>query len=198
MSKGAETRQRIVAKATTVFNVAGYAGAAISDIMQATGLEKGGIYRHFASKDELALAAFDYAAEQVRSRFAAGLAGKTHTVDRLHAFVDIFHSYAEHPPVPGGCPILNTAVESDDTNPVLAERVANVIGEWRTLIRAAVDEGIRRGEIRPEVDGDKLALLLITTLEGGVMLYGLFSDTAPLNVAAEHLRQHIEGAVRLA
>ena len=145
MSKGTDTRGRIIARAAEVFNVEGYAGTAISDIMRATGLEKGGIYRHFTGKDELSLAAFDYAAEQVRRRFAAGLAGSTTAEETLLGFVAVFRSYAHNPPVAGGCPILNTAIDSDDTNPALAERAATVIDEWRSLIRTTVAQGINVG-----------------------------------------------------
>jgi TetR/AcrR family transcriptional regulator, transcriptional repressor for nem operon len=196
MSKGTETRERIIARAAEVFNVDGYAGTAISDIMRATGLEKGGIYRHFSSKDALALAAFDYAAELVRQRFATSLAGNTTAVATLLGFVEVFRSYAYNPPVVGGCPILNTAIDSDDTNPALAQRAAAVINEWRSLIHSTVDQGIARGEIRPEIDGDALALLMIATLEGAVMLASLLRDAAPLEQAANHLREHIERAVR--
>jgi TetR/AcrR family transcriptional regulator, transcriptional repressor for nem operon len=196
MSKGTETRERIIARAAEVFNVDGYAGTAISDIMRATGLEKGGIYRHFSSKDALALAAFDYAAEQVRQRFAASLAGSPTAVATLLGFVAVFRGYADNPPVVGGCPILNTAIDSDDTNPALARRAATVIDEWRSLIRTTVAQGIAHGEIRPEIDGDALALLMIATLEGAVMLARLLRDAAPLEQAANRLREHIDQAVR--
>ena len=46
-SKGQETRQRILAEAAAIFNQRGYEGCSIQAIMEATGLEKGGIYRHF-------------------------------------------------------------------------------------------------------------------------------------------------------
>jgi TetR/AcrR family transcriptional repressor of nem operon len=56
--KGEQTRQDIIRKAAPIFNQKGYDGAALSDLMRATGLEKGGIYRHFESKEELAGDAF--------------------------------------------------------------------------------------------------------------------------------------------
>src|SRR5437879_9606459 len=61
MRKGEQTRQEIIRKAAPIFNQRGYDGAALSDLMRATGLEKGGIYRHFESKQQLAAEAFDYA-----------------------------------------------------------------------------------------------------------------------------------------
>jgi TetR/AcrR family transcriptional repressor of nem operon len=59
--KGQETRQEIIRKAAPIFNRKGYSGAALSDLMRATGLDKGGIYRHFESKQELAVDAFAHA-----------------------------------------------------------------------------------------------------------------------------------------
>ena len=61
MRKGEQTRHEIIRKAAPIFNQKGYAGAALSDLMEATSLEKGGIYRRFESKQQLAAEAFDYA-----------------------------------------------------------------------------------------------------------------------------------------
>jgi hypothetical protein len=60
-AQGEETRQEIIRKAAPIFNRKGYSDAALSDLMRATGLEKGGIYRHFESKQELAVDAFAHA-----------------------------------------------------------------------------------------------------------------------------------------
>jgi TetR/AcrR family transcriptional repressor of nem operon len=192
MRKGEATRERIIVRAAEIFNTRGFAGTALGDIMQATGLEKGGIYRHFASKEELALAAFDYALAQVRSRIQAGIAGKSHAADVLHGFIDVFRSYAEHPPLIGGCPVLNTATEADDTHPILRERARAALAEWRTLIRTTVIGGQARGELRPEVAPDAVALVLIAALEGAVMLGGLLHEHAPFQVVADHLDAYVE------
>src|SRR5260221_13016116 len=61
MPKGQKTRARIIAEAASLFNQRGFEGGSLSELMEATGLEKGGIYRHFSSKEELAAEAFDYA-----------------------------------------------------------------------------------------------------------------------------------------
>ena len=54
MSKGDQTRERIIAKAAELFNQRGLEGTSMADLMEATGLEKGGIYRHFPSKEAVA------------------------------------------------------------------------------------------------------------------------------------------------
>src|SRR5436190_7989125 len=112
VTKGEATREMILHEASRVFNQRGYFGTSMADIMQATGLEKGGIYNHFTSKDDLALQAFDYAMDLVREQYAAAIKGKFDAVDRLNAIVSVFQDMTgDTPMLPGGCPALNTAVE---------------------------------------------------------------------------------------
>ena len=59
MSKGDDTKERIIEQTAPLFNQMGFFGSSLSDIMQATGLKKGGIYNHFGSKEQLALEAYD-------------------------------------------------------------------------------------------------------------------------------------------
>ena len=196
MRSGELTRENIIRQAAALFNQQGFAGASMSDIMQATGLQKGGIYRHFESKEALALEAFDYAVAQTAARFTEALEGREHAVDRLHAVVDVFARLHDDPPVPGGCPMLNTAVESDDGNPALRGRARAAMDGLRTLVRQTVRKGIPRGEVRADVDGDELGSLLISTLEGGVALSRLYGDGVHLQRAADAMRRYLDERVR--
>src|SRR2546423_5010471 len=117
MSKGEQTREMILAQAAQLFSRQGYFGSSLSDIMQETGLEKGGIYNHFGSKEQLALEAYDYAFSRVADGLMRSQDGATDAVDRLHRMVREFARYARKPAIAGGCPIMNTAIESDDTHP---------------------------------------------------------------------------------
>ncbi len=74
MTKGEQTRNRIIQQAAELFNKRGYTGSSINDVMACTGLQKGGIYRHFESKEQLALTAFDYAQRQSTARLEAAVA----------------------------------------------------------------------------------------------------------------------------
>lgn len=196
MTKGEETRQMILHRSAEVFNRKGYYGASMADIIQATGLEKGGIYNHFGSKDDLALAAFDYAVDLVRQEFQLALKDKRDAIERLQAIVGVYRAIPGGSPVAGGCPVLNTAVESDDTHPVLRDHARRAMDEWREFIRRVVNKGIERGQVRPDVQADDLATLLIATLEGAIMLTKLYDDNAHMNRAVEYLEQHLEQHVR--
>src|SRR3974390_635998 len=97
MSKGEETREMILARTAQLFSRQGYFGASLSDIMRETGLEKGGIYNHFTSKEQLALESFDYAYGLVQLSMRNALTGKFNAVDRLCAVVSVFQGIVENP-----------------------------------------------------------------------------------------------------
>jgi TetR/AcrR family transcriptional regulator, transcriptional repressor for nem operon len=196
LSKGDETRQMILRRAAEVFNRKGYFGATMTDIMAATGLEKGGIYNYFDSKDDLALEAFDYAVELVRLELQAALKDKRDAIDRLRAIVGVFRAMPDGMPISGGCPVLNTAIEADDTHPVLRDHARRAMDEWSEFILRTVTKGIERGQIRPEIDAHELATFLIATLEGAIMLSKLYGDTVHMNRAVAYLETYLDKDVR--
>ncbi|GAC1671778.1 MAG: TetR/AcrR family transcriptional regulator [Ktedonobacteraceae bacterium] len=197
MSKGDRTREMILARSAALFNQQGYFGSSLSAIMDATGLEKGGIYNHFQSKEQLALAAFDYAFAKTQQRMKSLLLGKHHAVARLLAIIAAFEEMVEQPVIAGGCPVLNTAIESDDAHPVLRARARAAMDEWRATIQRIVMKGIARAEIRPEVETEMVASVMISTLEGALMLSKLYDDTSHMQRAVAHLRHYIEAELQL-
>jgi AcrR family transcriptional regulator len=192
LRKGEATRRLILERAAPVFNQRGYAGASMSEVVEATGLEKGGIYNHFGSKDELALEAFAYSISLMVDAFAAAQEGKV-GVDRLIAIIDVFGRWADRPLIPGGCPIMNTAIESDDTHPALAARARDAMESWHRLIGSIVKDAKARGELDPDVDPYHLATLVTSTLEGSLMLSKLFHDPAYMHRAVASLTEHVAG-----
>jgi TetR/AcrR family transcriptional regulator, transcriptional repressor for nem operon len=192
MSKAQETRANILKQAAELFNQYGYAGSSMSDIMRVTGLQKGGIYNHFKSKEELALLAFDYAAACSGKRFLAAIWGKHSSLDQLKAIASEFASMSESPPIVGGCPILNTAIESDDAHPALRQRVQAAMDTWRSLICRIIQRGMKKGEIPVGVDAEAIAIVMICTLEGAVMMSKLYGDSIYMTKAIEHLTDYLE------
>ncbi|HLA44036.1 MAG TPA: TetR family transcriptional regulator C-terminal domain-containing protein, partial [Aggregatilineales bacterium] len=144
-----------------------------------------------------ALQAFDYAYEQVSRQFMENLRDKSGAVERLLGAVEFFRLQAVDPPVPGGCPVLNTAIESDDSHPALRERARNAMNEWRELIQRIVQKGIEHSEITPKADPDTVASILISTLEGSVMLSRLYRDPVHMYRAVDHLTAYIQNELAM-
>jgi TetR/AcrR family transcriptional repressor of nem operon len=193
--KGEQTRQEIIRKAAPIFNQKGYDGAALSDLMRATGLEKGGIYRHFASKQELAADAFDHAWKIAMDTRFEGTDEIPHAVDRLKQIVRNFRDRRTGL-VPGGCPLLNTAIDSDDGNPQLRARARQALSSWLDRLQSIAEEGQRRRQIRSDVDSVQLATLIASTLEGSLMVSRLQRRDGPLDLACRHLEDYLETKVR--
>lgn len=192
VSKAERTKQRIIEKAAIIFNQNGYAGTSIVDIMKMTGLQKGGIYNHFRSKEEIALAAFDYTVELLKKNVLAEVLDKNHAIERLHAFIDGFKGFTQAPTIIGGCPILNTAVESDDTHPALRIRTQQAVSEIRALIESVVELGIRQQEVVATADPEEIAIIILSTIEGAIMLSKLYGTDMYLDRAIGHLHQYVE------
>lgn len=200
MSKGENTKAMILQKAASLFNQQGYAGSSMSDIMRVTGLQKGGIYNHFSSKDDLALQAFDYAISQIKQRYRVAWGSKQHSLDRLLAIIDVFRTHIDshdHPIIKGGCPLLNTAIESDDAHPALKERAKQAMNSLRDLLCLIIIKGIKKGEIRPHVDPQEVTTIIISTLEGSIMMSKLCDDAIHLERAIKHLNEYVDIHLRV-
>ena len=195
MTKGEDTRREIVEKAAPLFNQKGFEGTSMSDLMRVTGLQKGGIYRHFSSKEELAGEAFDYAWHKAFERRLEGIDEAADAVERLKKMIDNFVDIRTGL-VAGGCPLMNTAVEADDGNPVLRARARGALSGWMARLGKVAEEGIARREIQSRVDCKALGQLIISSLEGALLISRLENDRTPLDQMRHHLHGYLESDVR--
>jgi TetR/AcrR family transcriptional regulator, transcriptional repressor for nem operon len=194
-TRGNATRRRIVEQSAAVFNRHGYSGTSMSALMAATGLEKGGLYRHFESKEDLAAAAFDYAWETVTEPRRRGLENCTTSLEKLLLLV---RNFVEPLPraIPGGCPLLNTAIDSDDGNAVLREKARGALDEWRSVIVEIVCQGMRSGELRSDVDPIAVATIVLSSLEGAIMFSRLEKTREALFMIGKHLESYLRSLSR--
>src|SRR5688572_20907955 len=193
-TKGEETRLRILERAAPLLNRHGFQNAPVSEIMRVTGLQKGGLYNHFASKEELSLAAFDMIMERVLARVLETHRSHATPLAQLIAHIQLIgHG---HTVMEGGCPIANGMVESDDANPALRARVKSVLERWRRFIAQIVAEGVVKGEIRADVNPDEVATNLIGTLEGAQLLSQFYGDDSYRRRLTEQLLTYVNDKLR--
>lgn len=171
MSKAERTRSFIIEKTAPVFNKRGYAGTSIADLSEATGLTKGSIYGNFNNKDEVALAAFDFNLKKVQSVIKSEMSKHTSAKDQLLTYVRVYDNYLTLPFPEGGCPILNTSTEADDTHPELRKKAIGAILSWKKSLVAIMEKGMKDKEFRKGIDAEQTALSLIAMIEGSIMIY---------------------------
>ncbi len=193
-SKGERTRQHILAQATTLFNTKGYAGTSMSDITAATGLSKGAVYANYDSKESLAVAAFQHAVEEVGIFIRQYTKPEKGTLSKLKAVVSAYRDYVADPPVLGGCPILNMAVESDDVYPWMRKIVLEAVETWVSRLTFVLERGKEEGQVRSDLDSLSTARAFVGMLEGGILLSRLAQDGSYFEPIAKQLLQLIEDA----
>lgn len=171
LSKADRTRQFIIETTSGIFNTKGYAGTSMSDITEATGLTKGSIYGNFSNKEEVALAVFDHNYGKVTGVINQRISAAKNYHDKLMVYAQVYDQYTRSNFFPqGGCPILNTAVEADDTNPLLKDRAAKAIQGWKKRIMDMIHAGVEAGEFKEGLDHNRIALSIIAMIEGGIMM----------------------------
>ena len=193
-TKGERSRQKIVEIAAVLFNQKGFDGCSMGDIVEATGLEKGTLYGHFATKEELALLAFDYAWKETSEKRIRNIDTVSNAVDKLKLHIS---NYVNTPSFPGGCPLLNFAVDADDGIPALRASVGKALKGWEDFLAKIVQDGQAVGEINPDIEPHSIADLLISTLEGATVVARINKRSAALDGAQTHLNLYLETAVRL-
>lgn len=193
--KKAMTNKRIVEKAAELFNIQGYAGTSISDIMKATGMEKGGIYGHFKSKKEIALAAFEYNMQRIFKSFDINSLNGKSSAQKLHILFRYLEKMYDQPYLSGGCPLLNTATEVDDTDKELLLKVRQYLDKFKRLICEIIKDGIKAKEIPPKTDPDEFAITCIEIFEGGNLLVKVYNDKAYRDKAISRIKTLIDSEI---
>jgi len=192
MNKAARTKQFIIERVAPVFNKQGYAGTALSDIEVATGLSKGAIYGNFGNKDALALACFDHNIKPLQKGLIRAIASPGTAIDKLKASIDFYRNHFDEVAQSGGCPLMNTSTEADDTLPFLKEKVQQSIKNWQHELSSLVTEGKREGLVTAAIDADKFAISAIALIEGGILLAKAMDKASYFYQALDRLDELIE------
>ena len=192
MKKGELTRRNIIRNSATIFNKKGYMTTTMSDIIQETNIQKGGIYRHFKDKEQLMFESFHFSTEIMRNHLMTNVSQHEHATDKLMAFVEAFLQLSEGEPIVGGCPIFNAAIEMDDLEgsallPSINEAMDMLI-QWLVKI---IEDGMRNLELKQSIRPYDTAIYIVSTLEGGLVLDRLKKDGQLTEIIVSNLKQYI-------
>jgi TetR/AcrR family transcriptional repressor of nem operon len=191
-TKAERTREFIIEKAAPLFNQKGYAGTSMNDLMAATGLAKGGLYGNFKNKDEIAAAAFEYSYNRLKEDISAKVGPKKTAREKLFAILQYYKNYTVNPPIEGGCPIMNTAVEADDAYPFLKQKAKEALQEMLHSLQRILKKGVEAGEIKPDLEIRKEAEIIYAQIEGGIMMAKVADDVAMLNRTLDNLKENMK------
>jgi TetR/AcrR family transcriptional regulator, transcriptional repressor for nem operon len=185
------TKEHVLTEATKLFNTKGYKTTSISDITTATGYTKGAIYRHFENKDALEMEAFEKMMSTVFTVLSYRIKSETTAKDKLFTLLDMFQNYITNPNIKGGCPLLNVAIEMDDTNDPLKKRAQKALTLLKSSIVTIIENGKKFNQVKSTVQENLFATIIIATLEGGIMMSKLQNDNKDISDLVIHLKSWI-------
>jgi TetR/AcrR family transcriptional regulator, transcriptional repressor for nem operon len=186
------TREKILKKSGLLFNTRGYKSTSISDITTATGFTKGAIYRHFKSKEELEKETLFHLSSLMFEKLRECIKEKKNAREKLRAIFGYFESYVTDPPVKGGCPLMNVAIEADDAHPILRKGAVKMLDILRDSLITVLDNGIRHGQINPHIDKEYYATFVIASLEGAIMMSKLRGNNDDIRRVLSHLEKEMK------
>jgi AcrR family transcriptional regulator len=178
--KGERTRARIVEAAARLIYQRGVAGTTLDDVKAAADVSGSQMYHYFPDKDELVQAVIAHQADIIAgNQRQADLGG----ADGLTAWRDMVVAQAKGSEGRGGCPLGSLAGQLAETDPRARALLASGFGQWQ----AAIGDGLRRlhdaGHLPDGTDPDALAVTLLATLQGGLLLAQVQRDVRPLETA---------------
>lgn len=174
-----------------LFAAKGYGSTSVADILQAAGAGSGSLYHFFPGKQDLLLAVLDTYHEGIYPMLLdPAWKGVDDPVERVFALLDCYRDMLVSSDCLYGCPIGNLALEIHEPDPPVRERLAANFSAWTGAIEACFREASSR--FPPGTDFGALAIFVLTTMEGGVMLSRTYRNLEPFDRAVGQLRRHVE------
>jgi TetR/AcrR family transcriptional repressor of nem operon len=79
---------------------------------------------------------------------------------------------------------------------VLRAKARGALKDWRDRLEKTIAQGIEDGEIKRKVDPQKFATLVISSLEGALMMSRLEKNNEALLAVQSYLNQYLENEIR--
>jgi TetR/AcrR family transcriptional regulator, transcriptional repressor for nem operon len=192
MTKAERTRSFIIESTAPLFNTKGYDGTSLHDLCEATGLTKGALYGNFDNKDALFVAAFEFAIHRMRQEGSKYVDKAVTNKDKLKALLNFFSTYVLDPPVKGGCPLLNNAVDADDHRPQMKKVIARELQRQVEHIAGLLEKGKAAGEFAEKFNPKEMAMFFFCAVEGAIMYSRVSSSDDAMKAVTANINRMVD------
>ena len=141
----------------------------------------------------MALAAFEYNFGKVNAIIDQEMSRHNSAREKLLVYGKVYSDFIAYPFPAGGCPVLNTAIEADDTHPELKKKVMGAINAWKKKIISILETGVEHKEFSRTIDTEQIALTIIALIEGGIMISKVTGKTNYRLAIMTSLEAYIKG-----
>ena len=194
VAKGVETKQKIINKSLQLFSVKGYYNTSINDILEATGLTKGGLYGHFKSKEEIWYAVYDQAVTIWKDIVFKDIRKIDDPLKRIEKALDNdLQNYLGADVFEGGCFFLNMLVELSGQSNTMGNCILKGIIGFSEVITLWLKEANEKNMIKPGLNFNEIAKFIVVAINGCAALYPSTRDPEIWKLTLRQINYYING-----
>ena len=191
-AKGAQTRQNIIEKSLQLFCVKGYYNTSINDILLATGLTKGGLYGHFASKEAIWYAVYDEALTIWKAIVFKGIQSSSDPLKRIQILIENdINDKLRNNVFEGGCFFHSMLVELSGQSDAMRNKLLQGFTQLAGLLCTWLEQADQQGMLQSDLNFKEIANYIIVSLNGAAALYASNRNPAILDQTVSQLRFYI-------
>ena len=185
------TRERILDAATELFQEKGYAATGMAEILQRAEANSGSFYHFFSSKEDVLAAVLDrYEAMLYPVLLDPIWKTTTDPIERIFRLLAKYRELLFVTKFTYGCPIGRIALEVDASMKPIHRRLAANFDGWKAAVERCLEEARSKGRLTAGVDCQRLACLVLSVMEGGVMQARSYGNARPFDQSVGELRRY--------
>jgi TetR/AcrR family transcriptional repressor of nem operon len=186
-----ETRHRLVEAARRLFHKHGYTATGIAQILDAAQARSGSLYYFFPTKEDLLLAVLETYKDMLWPMVVQPIFDRiSDPLERIFGILDGYRQWLLQSKYQYGCPIGNLSLELSTSHPAARRLIAENFSLWRKAVEQCLNDAA--GRLPLDLDKDALALFVLTTMEGALMLARAYHRVDPYDVAVTQLRDYFD------
>jgi TetR/AcrR family transcriptional repressor of nem operon len=191
MSPAPDTRDRLIEAAMELFVYQGYAATGLAQIARKAGVLPGSLYYFFPTKEALLHATLERRKQTLYEGVLQPIWESTSDpIERVFGLLGGYRTMLEMTEFKHGCPIGNLVLEVVETHPLARGLLVQNFDGWLDAVEECFASAHQR--LPPSTDARRLAVFVLTTMEGAVMLARAYRNFEAYDAAVVHLRDYVE------
>jgi AcrR family transcriptional regulator len=189
-----DTRERLIEAAMELFVEQGYAATGLAQVARRAGANPGSLYYFFPSKEDLLHATLERRKELLYDGVLRPVWERIDDpLERVFGLLAGYRKMLELTEFRHGCPIGNLVLELANSHPGALRLLRENFDGWVAAVEQCFEAA--RERLPAGLDCRRLALFVLTTMEGAVMLARSYRSFDAYDAAVVSLREHVDALV---
>ena len=189
------TRQVEIIEATTrLIGEKGIQNVTTKHLAREMGFSEPALYRHFSGKTEILISVLEYFREKMYSGLKTIVDGDDTGLEKVHKLIKYhFTLFAKNPAII----MVIFAETSFQYDKKLSNTVNKLVKQKKQLVISILEEGIKDGSIRSDIDEEQLSSIILGSMRFTVLQWRLSNFEFSLNTQGEQLWQTIDSLINI-